>query len=111
MRRKGMTSRLAARVVSLATVLALGVAAVPAHAGPAEEKKAQVLYDEGTSAYRAGDFERAVKAFEAASKLSADPVYLYNLGQALRRTGRARDALNAYQRYLQAAPDAPNRVA
>src|SRR5438105_8176311 len=94
--------------VALGTLFFVVLAWVPAYAGPAEEKKAQALYEEGQAAYRAQDYERAVRAFEAASRLSGDPVYLYNLGQALRRTGRARDALSAYQRYLQQAPDAPN---
>lgn len=54
----------------------------------------------GAAAYRAGDYDAAVQALQHAKAADAP----YNLGNALARLGRYRDAIKAYDRALQINP-------
>jgi len=54
----------------------------------------------GAAAYRAGDYDAAVQALQQAKAADAP----YNLGNALARLGRYRDAIKAYDRALQINP-------
>jgi len=56
------------------------------------------------------DFDRAVGEFEAAAKIAPDaPEVYYFLGKTLSMTrGRAKQAIDAYNRYLALAPNAPD---
>jgi tetratricopeptide (TPR) repeat protein len=103
--------RAGARLLGVLLSLALLAPPATAWARPSDEKQAQQLYNQGRRAYRDQDYERAAQAFEAASRLSSDPIYLYNLAQARRKQGRLQDAVTAFEGYLKAAPDAPNRAA
>lgn len=55
----------------------------------------------GAAAYRAGDFAAAAKAFTDAPGAGA----AYNLGNALAKQGRYREAIKAYDKALQLDPD------
>ncbi len=56
------------------------------------------------------DFDRAVGEFEAAAKIAPDsPEVYYFLGKTLSMTrGRTKQAIDAYNRYLALAPNAPD---
>ena len=62
-----------------------------------------VLYD------KAGDYERAVSNYERAGKDL--PNVLYNIADLYRRMERFEDAIEAYKKYLEASPKAPDRAA
>ncbi|HTU62754.1 MAG TPA: tetratricopeptide repeat protein, partial [Polyangiales bacterium] len=56
-----------------------------------------------------GRFERALKYFKEAYELSHRAVLLSNIGTALDRLRRDQEALDAYRKYLEQVPSAPNR--
>ncbi len=64
----------------------------------------------GREALVAHDYDLAAREFEAAYAISHDPSLLFNLGVVFEDAGRYPDALRAYRRYLDAVPDAPNRI-
>jgi tetratricopeptide (TPR) repeat protein len=60
----------------------------------------------GLALYETHDFDGALAAFQTASRLN--PIANYNLGNLLEQKGDKAGALDAYKRYLAAAPDAPD---
>ncbi len=60
----------------------------------------------GLALYAMRDFDGALVAFRTASRLN--PIANYNLGNVLEQKGDKAGALDAYKRYLAAAPDAPD---
>jgi tetratricopeptide (TPR) repeat protein len=72
--------------------------------------EARAEYDEGVRLYDAGNYPAAAARFELAYAIEADPVYLFNIGQAYRLADECAKALEAYRRYLEQAPAAPNRA-
>jgi len=75
-----------------------------------EVKRASKLDAEGKKAYSGKDFLKALKSFQAAWTLSPDPRYAYNAARCLERLGRLDEAADWYRKYLEAAPDAPDRA-
>ena len=76
----------------------------------AQPKKveAENAYKYGQSLYMKEDYENAAKQFKAAYDLDPDPVYLFNIAQALRLGTKCKDASDYYHRYLTEAKKAPN---
>lgn len=100
-----------ARIALAAVVVALAsLAALPAHAGPAEQKQALELFGKGKEAYKAGRFEDAVKLLEAAYALHPEPVLLYNLARAQEGLGKFPEAIAAYEKYLASEKEIPDRA-
>lgn len=60
--------------------------------------------------FTAGRYDAAIGELNAAYALEPNPNYLFSIAQCHRRSGRNRDALSAYQRFLQASPDTPLKV-
>lgn len=60
----------------------------------------------GLALYDMRDFNGALAAFRVASQLN--PIANYNLGNVLEQKSDKAEALDAYKRYLAAAPDAPD---
>jgi hypothetical protein len=69
------------------------------HEGPRE------WFDRGLTALDAGRYDDAIRAFERSYALRPSPVVLYNLGLALRATGRVREAIAALERFVQRPAD------
>jgi len=69
--------------------------------------QAQVLLDEGTQAYGRGDYATALDKFTAAYKIFPSPKLWFNIGQANRDLGRPVEAVQAFDRFLREAGDAP----
>lgn len=90
----------------VAAVLA-GLVAV-AGAQPKDPAAAQAAFAEGQQRYAAGEYLIAADRFEAAYALDPDPVYLFNSAQAYRFGNACAKAVATYQRFLDAAPQAPN---
>src|SRR5258706_13201345 len=86
-----------------ASWLALGASTV-SWAAEALSPIARQLYSEGERDYQAGRYENAVRAFERAYALSSAPAVLYALGQAERKKGDCKAAVDHFKRFLDSAP-------
>lgn len=75
----------------------------------AEREQARALYNEGATAFEAGDFESALAAFQACYDLSRLPALLFNLASSYDRLGQTHEAVRHYEAYLAAVPEADNR--
>jgi len=73
------------------------------------DDEARGLFAAGEAAYRDGRFEDALRYFRQSFELSSRPQLLYNIGLAEANLGHDREALEAFQRYLQELPAADNR--
>ena len=68
-------------------------------------------YKLGIELYRAKKYEAAAREFRVASKLyPTSPKLAYNLARCLERSSRYGEAVAAYERYLEIAPEADDRV-
>lgn len=86
-------------------------AASPAGAeGPDRTEEAKALFNAGRSAFEAGRFGDALNYFEQSYAISKRPGLLYNIGISRDRMRDDERALEAYEAYLAAVPDASNRV-
>jgi len=98
----------------LAGVVATAAAGPVARAQDAEmssrDREARSLYDAGRIAFDEGRFENALDYFKRAYELSQRPGLLHNIGTTADRLRRDEEALEAFQAYLEAVPDAPNRA-
>ena len=75
------------------------------------DDEARVLFDEGQSAYESGQFETARARFRRAYVLSGRYQMLFNVGLAELRLENDASALEAFEAYLEHAPeDATNRA-
>lgn len=100
---------------ALLLLLFAGLVATPVHAqedddDKAAQAKSKELYDQGSRAYKAGEYRRAVELFLAAYDLSRAPAILFNIAQAYRLDGACDQALTYYRRSLAEEPDAANRA-
>lgn len=112
-RRGRATAALAAAGLASALLgasAALAPGAASAQADDEADVRARLRYEAGTNLYRAGDFAGAAREYEAAYELSGRPNLLYNLYVAWRDAGELRKAADALERYLDAVPDAEDRV-
>ncbi|MGB5812533.1 MAG: tetratricopeptide repeat protein [Polyangiales bacterium] len=71
--------------------------------------QAKQAFAAGTRAYREGDFETALARFERAYELTESPDLLYNIATVSDRMRRDAEALEAYEGYIAARPDSPDR--
>jgi len=63
----------------------------------------------GTQAYAEGDFEQALARFRRAFDLTGSPDLLYNIATVSDRLRLDRQALDAYEGYLEARPESADR--
>jgi hypothetical protein len=96
---------------AIACILAVGLAlADPAPcwgADRAANKKARDHYRRGEAAFKAQDFDRAFREFEAGYVLSEKPLFLLNMAHTERRRGQLRNAQSLYNTFLTMEPRSP----
>jgi len=99
------------------SLVALGVAtlAISTRAAAQDDQaraQARALYESGARAYAAGDYQTAVDSFLRAYALHPQASLLFNAAQVRRQQGygHCRDAVEYYQRYLGASPNASDRT-
>lgn len=63
-----------------------------------------IVYD------KAGDVEEAARAYDKANEAAPFAATFYNLADVHRRMDKYRDAIQEYQKYLELAPDAPDKA-
>jgi tetratricopeptide (TPR) repeat protein len=98
-----------AGAAALAALVALGLTLIPRGPALAEDAEASSLFAEGNSAYKAGDFARAVGTYEALLRQGFEgEALLYNLGNAYFKSGDLGRAIASYERALLLAPRDPD---
>lgn len=103
-------------VVALAV---LAAAAVDVAAEPVQRRdlppgvadKAHELFSKARERDDAGDLPQALRLYREAIQIDPHPNTAYNIADVLLRMKRYREAIEGFQRYLQLAPDAPDRAA
>ncbi len=73
------------------------------------EEEARGLFHAGSAAYDRADYEVALDYFQRAYDLSHRPLLLFNIGHTAERAREDARAIEAFEAYLRAAPDAENR--
>lgn len=74
------------------------------------DAEARARFDAGRIAFAASRYADALGDFERAYELSGRAELLYNMGTCLDRLRRDDEAIEIFGRYLEALPDAPNRL-
>jgi hypothetical protein len=97
------------RALTLALAVALAVLPAVARADD-NTQRAKELFQQGTTFFNLGEFDKAIEAWQEGYKAKADPGFLYNIGQAYRLKGDAPKAIFFYRGYLRNFPKAPNRA-
>lgn len=77
----------------------------------ADDDRAKELFDRGTSAFHAGDFPKALTLFREAYAIDPHPILMYNIARSEESLGHATEAVRAFRKYLELAPDAEDRGA
>jgi tetratricopeptide (TPR) repeat protein len=97
-------------VVALAAIILCWTGEAGAQApAAANAAAARAHYQKGLRQYEVGNYEEALAEFRAAHLAKADPAFIYNAAQCLRRLGRSSESLLLYRRFLSLSPDSPNR--
>jgi tetratricopeptide (TPR) repeat protein len=77
----------------------------------AETRKEQAAaeFAEAQRLFKAKDYVKAADRFKAAFAADEDPVYLFNIAQALRHAKQCNESRDYYKKFLAAASQIPNR--
>lgn len=76
----------------------------------ASDLEARARFESGRLAFEAGRYEEALADFTRSYELSQRGLILFNIGLVHDRLRRDGEALDAFERYLAAVPDAENRT-
>lgn len=76
----------------------------PAPLDPPDVSLARQRFSQGISLYQAGHYAEALAALEGAYAASPAPPVLYNIGVCLEQLGRLEEAVDAFDRFLDATP-------
>jgi hypothetical protein len=102
--------------LALAPAMARADEPTPAPANNKDQKdqydtqRAKELFQQGTTLFNLGEFDKAIEAWQDGYKQKPDPGFLYNIGQAYRLKGDANKAIFFYRGYLRNSPKATNRA-
>jgi tetratricopeptide (TPR) repeat protein len=121
---KSYSGRLCGTTILALVAFSLGFSSQVLGQQPAEEdpshpegesvsprERALDLFAQAEEAYQAGRMEEAIALLIEARSLHSEPVLLYNLARAYEAAGRADEALESYEQYLQEEPDTSDRGA
>jgi tetratricopeptide (TPR) repeat protein len=77
---------------------------------PEQFEESQQQYRAGASAYERGEYDVALKHFQAAYHLAPSPEFWFNIGRCHERLGRWAEAAQAYESYLAGKPTVEDAV-
>jgi hypothetical protein len=97
-------------LVAACTAGFVSATAIPLRADPVDVGRAKQLYDEANDAMAAGKFDDAAAYFEAAYKITGDPVLFFKIGGADEKAGKCDAAVGFYKRYIAEANPEPQFV-
>ncbi len=86
----------------------VSVSHAKAQSTDADDALARERYQAAVVAFDAGSYEAALDLFRGAYELSPRPQLLYNIGTTADRLRRNVEAVEAFEAYLEQAPDASN---
>ncbi len=112
------TPRRARRFWLTLVVVALGSQAVWVASARAQqpnvtaEQKLEMKqhYEKGQRAYDVGKYSDAIDEYAKVYEIGGNPAMLFNIAQAYRLNNQPGEAVRFYKRFLQRAPNAPNRA-
>src|SRR5450432_1169376 len=88
----------------------LGVARAQSALLNADQKQEMKLhYERAQRAFDIGKYADAIDEYAKVYEIGGNPSMLFNIAQAHRLNNQPQDALRFYRRYLQRAPNAPNK--
>jgi tetratricopeptide (TPR) repeat protein len=93
-------------VVVLVAVTSLGGAARAGGGDDPDVQAARRHFKRGIELYQADSYEAAIAEFRTAAELKPSPAFDYNIGRCYDRLERWQEAADAYQRYIDAEPNA-----
>jgi len=67
---------------------------------PDTKAQAKVFYQQGQTAYQAGDYKTAIEAFEKSYKLFSHPNILFNIAKAYEKLAKYNKAIDYYKKYI-----------
>jgi hypothetical protein len=82
----------------------------PTPTTPEQFEASRKEYDEGARAYEHGQYDLALRHFEAALRAAPSPEFWFNIGRCHERLGRWAEAATAYERYLAGKPTVEDAV-
>jgi tetratricopeptide (TPR) repeat protein len=85
----------------------LGASVVAAQPAP---QTAEEHYEQSKRYYAVDEFDKAIAELKIAYTMAPDPVYLFNIAQAMRKKGDCAGAIDYYRKYLRDSPKAANRT-
>lgn len=101
-------------LVAATTLVAFLLCALPPAGAWADDgadlAAAKQHFEAGRAAYLGGDYGRAITEFQAAQSIRPSPILDYNIGLSYEALGDGNNAFAAFERYLNAKPDAQNRA-
>ena len=77
----------------------------PRGVSPAAKQKAAEHFERGRNAYNFGNYDDAIREYQAAFELTCAPELVFNIAQTYRTKGDKRMALDFYQKYIDLDPD------
>jgi tetratricopeptide (TPR) repeat protein len=92
-------------------VLAVALGLLLATESQDARDRAREAFGEGQTLYRGGNYAAALEAFQRAEAAVPSPAAIYNVARCQERLGQIDQAVASYERYLAAAPDAPDHDA
>jgi tetratricopeptide (TPR) repeat protein len=78
---------------------------------PEAKARAAAAYTVGVGHFKARRFEEAVAEFAKAYRIDPSPILVFNMARSFEELRRYPQAVTFYQRYLEGAPNAPDRAA
>lgn len=96
--------------VAISSALALATAPrVASPAAPPTADDAASKFDRAEALYGEGRYDEAIALLLELVREHPDPILRYNLGRAYESAGQIEEAIDAYESYLVAAPEATDR--
>jgi tetratricopeptide (TPR) repeat protein len=105
---KSRTGSFGSLVFALVVVATAVSAQAEAQSTDANDALARERHQAAVVAFDAGSYEAALDLFRGAYELSPRPQLLYNIGTTADRLRRNVEAVEAFEAYLEQAPDASN---
>lgn len=98
------------RILAMGALLLAAIAARAQAPAPSDDEMARDHFLVGRSEYDRGDYTKALEEFERSYQLSRRPGLLYNIARCHDKLGQRALAIDAYERYIVAAPEATDRA-
>jgi tetratricopeptide (TPR) repeat protein len=78
--------------------------------GDPQLERAMKAFELGQSAYNRAEYEEALGHFQEAASLYGSPDFQYNIGLCYEKLDKPEEAIRAFETYLRAKPEAPDRA-